>query len=779
MATMLCAFLVAVAVVAASANTVTLKKAQWMDVSDTPQQRAAKLLQSMTIDEKLVMLHGSGGKYTGNVPANTRLNIPSLNLNDGPQGFRAPDASTTCWPSALTVSAAWDPKVSNAWGAAMGAEFWAKGANVQLGPGMNVARVPRNGRNFEYVSGEDPYLGVGLAPAVVTGIQSQHVIANCKHWIQNNQETNRGSASMNVGERPEFEIYYPPWKAASDAGLGSIMCSYNKINHTYSCENNNTLNTNLKERIGFDGWVMSDWGATHSTSINQGLDQEMPSDGWMGSKLKAAVQAGTVSIKTIENSVMRMLVPMFQMGLFDVPNNGTHDANVTSDAHNKLARELSAAGTVLVQNKDGVLPLKNVTKVALIGKAAAQPTVHGGGSGSVVPPYVISPLQGFKSHLGFAPPQPPKPVPYHCDPSKFEHGFDYFQPGNTGAAAKDVDDCCSQCGQRVGCNSFTFKDGTCWYKPNNSGRRPDSAATSGSCRTPQPPPPPPPPGGECTSDGKHCVILSDSDDATKGAAAATGADVAVVFVGTSSSEGSDRKTLALDPSQDALVEAVAKANKNTIVVVVTPGAVLMPWKDQVSAIAVVFMPGQEYGNAIADIAFGTVNPSGRLPITMPNKDNEQQMTQEQYPGLDNAENATYTERLLIGYRWYTQHKVTPAFPFGHGLSYTTFSYSNLQVSGHTVSFSVQNTGSVAGSEVTQLYIKYPDSAGEPPLQLRGFQRVQLGPKQTQTVSFTLKPEPDLSIWDINTHNWATVKGEFGIFVGGSSASLPLVGKLVN
>eukprot|EP00759_Apiculatamorpha_spiralis_P017422 PhF_6_TR2342/c0_g1_i1/m.4190/K05349/bglX; beta-glucosidase len=269
-----------------------------------PEQRAKDMLARMTLEEKVTMLHGPNQiwpvecttsplcNYTGNVAPNARLGIPAIKMNDGPQGFRDSTfpGTTTAWPSGLSIAASWDVDLMFQWGSAMGKEFYLKGANVQLGPGVCLARVPQNGRNFEYLSGEDPFLGYTLVKPVIHGIQSQGVIANAKHYVLNNEETNRGSISEVADERTRFEMYYQPFIGAVEANVGSFMCSYNKINSVWSCENNGTLMTDLKERIGFKGFVMSDWGATHSTSIEQGLDMEMPGAGFMGQSLLTAVQ---------------------------------------------------------------------------------------------------------------------------------------------------------------------------------------------------------------------------------------------------------------------------------------------------------------------------------------------------------------------------------------------------------------------------------------------------------------------------------------------------------
>lgn len=655
----------------------------WMRVSDDPATRAHKLLAQMNITEKINMLYGVGGEYVGTIQGNKRLGIPAILMNDGPQGFRAPEryaGTTTAWPCALGVASTWDEQLAYAWGSAMGQEFADKGANVQLGPGLNVARVPLNGRNFEYVSGEDPILGAHIVGPVIKGIQSKGVIANAKHYVNNNQETNRGFVSENVDERTQWEIYFPPFKAAVDAGVLSVMCSYNKINEVWACENHESLTVNLKTRMGFKGWVMSDWGGTHSTELaaTAGLDQQMPDGSYFNEPLLKAVQSGSIAESVIDDKVLRILTSMFAAGLFDRPASGSLSANVTSQAHNTLARNLAASSAILLRNT-GALPLASTPlRIAVIGDQAVKPDIHGTGSGAVDAPYVVTPLAGITRRA---------------------------------------------------------KGSTVKYYTSN-----DPSAVSG----------------------------------------ATAADVAIIVTGTVSGEGRDRDSLALPAVDDELIAKIGAVQRNTVAVVLCPGAVLMPWANASSAIVALFMPGQEAGNAIADVLFGDVNPSGRLPLTMPNKENEIGFTQEQYPGVPKIRpaDATYSEKLLIGYRWYDAHNVMPNFPFGHGLSYTTFAYSGLTVTpaaaplAATATFTLRNTGARAGCDVPQLYISYPVASGEPVRQMRDFSKVCLAAGTSTTVSLSVDTV-GVSIWDVNAHDWVAQHGSFLVYVGASSRDLRL------
>ncbi len=582
------------------------------------------------------------------------------------------------------------------WGVGMGTEFYNKGANVQLGPGMCLARVPRNGRNFEYLAGEDPILGYSLVQPVIRGIQDQKVIATAKHWVLNNQETNRNNVSANADERTMFEMYFPAFAGAIEAGAGAFMCSYNRINGVWSCENPTTLGF-LKNNLDFPGFVMSDWGGTHSTSIMSGLDVEMPAAAFFNEKaIKVGLADGNITLPAVDNSVFRILRSMFAVGVMDEPMSAWNwtklAANVTSDAHVALARNLSALSTVLLKNDKNVLPLQRKQTIAVLGLAGEGAVVHGGGSGSVVPSYVVSPLEGITQAMS----------------------------------------------------------------------------------------------------GQGSLVFNDGVDIAAAAQLAAKSEVAVVFAGTLSSEGSDRTSLSLDDgcdlglqtqcvgnnhNQNALIDAVATANPNTVVVLSVPGAILMPWSPKVASVLTNFMPGQEAGHAIADVLFGDVNPSARLPLTFPNIENETEFSQEQWPGLPDSTKplyAVYSEDLLVGYRYYDFHNLTfsSGFPFGHGLSYTTFNYSGLsmelQGSNVTLTFRVANTGKVPGAEVAQVYLSFPFSAGEPPLQLKAFQKTAvLLPDQTTTITLTLGAKA-FSVWSADAHAYEVVHGAFRVVVGASS-----------
>lgn len=501
---------------------------------------------------------GVKGHYTGNIPGVERLGIPSLHMQDGPQGFRAMEQSggggtSTAWPSAMTVAASWDEELVNRWAVAMAEEWTQKGANMALAPGMNIAREATAGRTFEYLSGEDPVLGSKMVKNVVKGFQDNGIIANAKHFVNNEIETHRMLVSAEVNERVRFELYYPPFQAAAEAGVYSIMCSYNKINDVYACENEETLG-HLRDKLGFKGWVVSDWTATKSTSksLKAGMDVEMPYGIFYSEhQLNKALESGDINENEISTSVERVLTSMYAVGMFDKPATGNYSANVTSDAHNSLAREIAAKSTVLLKNENSILPLTVSTLGDCVAVFGDEETIAGGGSGTVTPPYMITPTTGIANAL---------------------------QGSNVN------------------------------------------------------------------------VIYSNGKDQDEVKSLATKCSTAVVVVSTNSCEGRDRENLSLDGDYDALVTTVAALNPRTIVNVRAPGAVLMPWSTAVPAIVVSWLPGQEAGNALADILFGKVNPSARLLVTMPNIENEVGFRSYQFPGLGFPPKAYYSEELLVGYR---------------------------------------------------------------------------------------------------------------------------------
>jgi beta-glucosidase len=664
-----------------------LQAQSWTNTTLSASQRASFMVNAMTFSEMSVMVAGAGGSYVGNIPNNTQLNIPALHLQDGPAGIGDGVNNVTAFPAPITIAASWDVALSRQYGSTMGSEARGKGVNVLLAPMMNTARAYQAGRNFEG-NGEDPQLSGAMAAAEIQGIQSQGVIATAKHFVCNDQETERMLISSDVDERTRQEIYYPPFRASVRAGVGAVMASYNRVNSRYACESE-ALNATLKKLWGFSGFVMSDWGAGFSTvaGVNNGLDMDMYSGGFASSSLTSAIQSGNVPASEVNEMVQRTLTSMFQFGLFDNPGTGNLNSNVTGTAHAQFACNAAAQGTVLLQNAGGLLPLNAslIHSIAVIGSVASvSPISTGAGSAGVNLPYNITPLAGITSRAG----------------------------------------------------------------------------------------------------GGITVSYSQGDGASISAAAqlASTADVAIVCVGQQTSEGSDRSSLSLPNGQDALISAIAAANPHTIVIIYSSSATLMPWASQVAGILYAWYPGQENGNALAQVLFGDVNPSGKLPITIPAVANQVSAnTTAQFPGL--LGHVVYSEGLQMGYRWYDANDVTPLFPFGFGLSYTTFGYSNLTLSAVSpsgqvqVGFDLTNTGTRAGAEVAELYLGFPTAANEPPKLLKGFQKIILSPGQSQHVTFSLDWE-DLANWDATARGWIVTPGTFQVMVGASSRDVRLTGSFV-
>src|SRR3954452_19234956 len=690
----------------------------WMNRSLSPDERAQRLVAAMNVDQKIQMLYQAQPVWAhygaaGYIPGQPDLCIPDLVLNDAGQGVGDHEVNTVAFPAPKAQASSWDPALMRRFGQALGWGALHKGINVQLAPGIEIDRIPVNGRNFEYLS-EDPYFAGQGAAALVGGIQDEHVVATVKHYIANSQENNRMTDSSDVDDRTLHEIYAAPYETAvRDGHAGSVMCSYNRINGAYACENANTLNRILKGQFGFDGWVMSDWGGTHSTipAALNGLDQEMGlSPGqYFNQPLKDAVTSGKVPLSRLDDMVLRIARTMFRVGLFDHPaaaEPAAYSADVRRPEDVALARTLSEDGTILLKNDGPILPLTTQgQRIAVIGPGAgpqgAAQLYNGGGSAHIPEagdkPDVVSPLQGITQRA---------------------------------QAQQDV------------------------------------------------------------------VSYADGSSQADAVAAASAADIAVVFVGDQDSEGNDRPTMSLasgncslagcTPStvdQDALISAVAGANPNTIVVLDTGGPVTMPWLKQVKGLFEAWFPGQEDGNAIAALLFGDVNPSARLTETFPasEKDLPTAGSKDQYPGVNDADgvpHSKYTEGLLVGYRWYDAKNITPLFPFGYGLSYTTFDERAMKIAASrdataaTVSFDVVNTGARPGAEGPQLYITDPSASDEPPKQLKGFTKLTLDPGETRRVSLPLDFR-SFAHYDTTVGDWRVTPGCYDVLVVRSSRDVPL------
>jgi len=645
--------------------------------------RARAVVSQMTLREKISQMHGETGEgHFRQVVAVPRLGIPALNITNGPAGvgpgWAVKQPRATALPSPVSLAATWDRDLAYAYGHLAGEEARFLGSNLLEAPDINIVRVPQSGRAFE-TYGEDPYLTSRLSVAAIKGIQDAGVLANVKHYAANNQETDRGSIDEIIDERALREIYQPAFEASvREAHVASVMCAYPKVNGAFACENEFLLRKILKGDWRFDGFVMSDFGAVHSTlpSISAGLDLELPNDKYFGEPLLQAAEQGKVNITAIDDALIRRFSKMMEIGLWD-KRGVLRDIPVLRNG--AMARTVAEQSVVLLKNTDHSLPLDadKIKSVALIGPYAMRAMTGGGGSSKVIPFYAINPVDGIAAHL--------------------------------------------------------------------------------RSQTP--------------------LTLVDGADIHAAVAAAKSSDIAIVMVGDDEGEDHDHD-IVLPNEQDSLIAAVAAVNPRTIVVLKTGSAVLMPWLNNVSAVLEAWYPGEEDGNAVANILFGEVNPSGHLPVSFPRSvEDTLARFPRQFPG--DHRSVIYSEGLFVGYRWFQQNQTRPLFPFGYGLSYTSFSFSDLTVQqgpGHsaTVTCTVKNVGDREGAVVAQLYVGFPkiEEGDEPPLQLKGFTKADLKAGESKTLSWQI-PERSFSYWSARRHGWQMASGSYEIRVGASSEDLPL------
>jgi len=653
--------------------------------------RARQIVSKMTLNEKIEELHGiRTPTHRRYVPPLPRLHIPALLVTNGPAGAGpgdpTPQEPATALPAPISLAATWDPSLARLYGVIAGKESRDLANGLLEGPDVNIARVPQNGRTFE-AFGEDPYLTSRMGVEEINGIQSQHVIADVKHYDANNQEADRHKVDEIVGQRALHEIYLPAFDAAvHQAHVASVMCAYPKVNGTYNCQDDLLMNQIVKKDWGFQGFITSDFGATHSTipSALAGMDLEMPTGKYWGTPLEEAVKSGKVPMSVIDDMLVRRFRTMMELDVFYHPP--THKP-IPAKKDGAIARRIAEEGMVLLKNEGNLLPLDaaRLRSIAVIGPYAAKAMTGGGGSSHVIPLYTVDPVKGIQERAG----------------------------------------------------------------------------------------------------SKVKVTFADGSDVAQAAALAKSADVAIVMVGDNEREGRDHP-ITLEGNQDALVEAVAAANPHTVVVLKSGSVELMPWVDKVPALLEAWYPGEEDGNAVAAVLFGEVDPSGKLPLTFPRRLADlPASTPEQYPGVDGA--VHYSEGVFVGYRHYDEKDIKPLFPFGYGLSYTTFAYKNLKVtpasvSGNgtgpvTVDLDVTDTGSRSGAEVAELYLGFPSTAAvpEPPEQLKGFERVQLKPGQTGHIHLAIDQHL-LSYWNTKEHGWAVMPGTYKVMVGASSRDIRLDGK---
>ncbi|MED0932015.1 glycoside hydrolase family 3 C-terminal domain-containing protein [Bacillus mobilis] len=656
-----------------------------------------KIISQMTLEEKASLCSGLDFWNTKGIE---RLGIPSIMVTDGPHGLRKQaegadhlgiynSIPSTCFPSAVGLASTWNKELINQVGVALGEECQAENVGVLLGPGANIKRSPLCGRNFEYFS-EDPYLSSQMAANHVKGVQSQGIGTSLKHFAANNQEHRRMSVDAIVDERTLREIYLASFEdVIKEAQPWTVMSAYNKINGEYASENPYLLNDILKDEWGFEGFVVSDWGAVNErvASLANGLELEMPSSFGIGEKkIIDAVNGGELTIEKLDQSVERLLNIIFK-----AVDNQLENAVYSKEAHHQLAREVASESMVMLQNEDSILPLKKEGTVAVIGEFAKQPRYQGGGSSHINPTKLESILEeiemvsGEKTNILFA------------------QGYDL--------ATDDVDENMINEAKKV----------------------------------------------------------------------AESADTVVLFVGLPDryeSEGFDRKHLQMPKNHVQLIEAIAEVQNNIVIVLSNGAPIEMPWIGKVKGILEGYLGGQALGGAIADILFGDANPSGKLAETFPKmlSDNPSYLN---FPG--EGDKVEYKEGVFVGYRYYDKKKIEPLFPFGFGLSYTNFEYSNISIGKKeikdtdtvSVRVNVKNTGSIAGKEIVQLYIKDVESSMiRPEKELKGFEKVELQPGEEKRVSFTLNKR-SFAYYNVEWKDWHVETGEFEILVGKSSKEIVL------
>jgi beta-glucosidase len=790
-------------------------------------EKAEALIARMTLEEKISLLAGADDWHTVPIP---RLGIPSIKVTDGPIGARGSQSpfgpTSACFPCGTALAATWNPDLVKRVGQALAEETRAKGAHILLAPTVNIHRSPLAGRNFECYS-EDPYLTARMAVAYINGLQSGGIGACIKHFVCNDSEFERTSMSSEVGERALREIYLRPFQIAiREAKPWAVMSSYNRINGVYACENNVTLLDILKDEWGFDGIVMSDWWGTYGPDVPLGgLDLEMPGPArWMGESALEAARSGVLCADRLDDKVRRMLRTIERVGAFEHPDLQP-EQGIDRPEHRQLARQSATEAIVLLKNSDAILPLdlEAVRSIAVIGASARYAVIRGGGSVRVDPHYLVSPLDAIQERGGdkirYA-----EGCAVHKRPPTLKEQLssgvtmDIF--ANRGLAGEPVFtetlDALELVWNKdrmpgIEIDNFSARLNGTFTVPEN-GTYELGMASAGTSRlaidgvvvidiqegTPQ--------GRvrsgtlaiELASDQPHtlgieyvaepgsrwqhlhvgCMPQIPADSVERAAVLAAQSDVAIIFAGLTEeweSEGFDRPDMALPGRQAELIERVAAANPKTIVVLNAGSPVDMPWLGQVSGLLQAWYLGQETGNAIADVLFGEVNPSGKLPTTFPKRlqDNPAYIN---YPGENGK--VLYGEGLFVGYRYYDKKEVEPLFPFGYGLSYTTFEYADLRLverGDGTVeaSFQVENTGAWAGQEIAQVYVRDIESRlVRPDKELKAFAKVSLAPGESKQVTLDLDRDA-LSYYDPAGDGWVAEPGTFEVLVGSSSRDIRL------
>jgi beta-glucosidase len=795
--------------------------------------RVDSLLKKLTLDEKIDLIGGVDDFY---IRANEKIGLPRLKMADGPVGVRNYGPSTVF--GGIGLAATWDPELAARVGATIGQDARARGVHFMLGPGVNIYRAPMNGRNFEYF-GEDPFLAARIAVAYITGMQSQGVSATIKHFMGNNSEFDRHNTDSIIDERTMREIYLPTFEAAvKEAKVGAIMDSYNLTNGLHMTQNG-YLNTDVaKKEWGFAGIMMSDWVATYDgvAAANGGLDLEMPSGKFMNrTTLLPAVKAGTVSEATIDDKVRRILRTAIQFGWLG------HDQtdlsiSLLNIAGNQVALEAARSGMVLLKNDGNLLPLEkgSIKSIAVIGPDAYPAQPGGGGSAEAKPFTPVSYLEGIEDYLGNSAKVYYSPgIPTLDEMSKQTEFTTQATGGQKGLKTELFNN-----PDLSGTPAIVRYDKYVHYEPARGG---DGAYNNVSIRwsgffTPSVPGPylafvqgPGENGGYrlyidkklvldnwkqwyafvgevpiSLTSGSHEVELDYyansgwgkttanlgivrpetlvSAEAKSLAARADAVIVALGFDTASEGESGDR-TFRLPPGQDELINQIAAVNKKAIVVMTSGGGVDMSaWIDNVPALLQAWYPGQEGGAAVAQLLFGEFNPSGRLPISVERRW-EDNATHDSYYPKEGSKKVEYNEGVFVGYRHFDKSTIKPLFPFGYGLSYTSFAYKNLTISPPssdqqvTVAFDVTNTGTRAGADVAQVYVGDRHAPVPRPVkELKGFKRVSLSPGETKSVTVKLDRRA-FSYYDVKNHTWAVAPGDFDLFIARSAADIELTGKV--
>ena len=795
--------------------------------------RIDELLKQMTLEEKISMLAGADLWHSVAVE---RLGIPQFKVTDGPNGTRGAwgtmASHSVATPIGIALGATWNPELVEKVGNVLADELEAKGAHILLAPTVNIHRTPIAGRNFECYS-EDPFLSGMIASAYIKGIQDKGRGACIKHFVANDQEYERKSMNSEVDERTLREIYLEPFRIAiRNSDPWAVMSAYNRVNGTYACENDHTLKDILKGEWGYKGIVMSDWFGTYDVNVPAGgLDIEMPGPArWMAEDVvRQALDNGTLTEDDLSDKVRRLLTVIEKAGLFEKPEL-QKERGENKPQHRRIIRESAREAIVLLKNTKGLLPFKKVKSIAVIGPYANTPQILGGGSSSVTPHYVVTPFEGIRNragkkikvdylpgcHIFKAMPAPALDTLTTPDGRRglrvnLFAGTEFSgEPVYSEITTRAHHDWWGNSVPNAPQDEFSARfEG--FFTPKESGTHTFALTSVGWCKLYL--------NGKLVVDhwkdtdmGKQKSATIDliggkpyelkveyywkgddrsrsikighlppqpRDTIAEAVKLAKKSDVVVVIAGLNhewEAEGFDRVDMKLPGEQDRLIKKIAKANKNTIVVLNVGSPVEMPWIDKVPAVVQLWYNSQEQGNALADVLFGDVNPSGKLPTTFPVR-LEDNPAYTNYPGENGK--VRYGEGIFVGYRYYDKKDVVPLFPFGHGLSYTKFKYSNLKLSAKsitpndtlTVKVDVTNTGKVTGKEILQLYVRDVKSTfARPEKELKAFAKVEVKPGKKKTVKFTLDRE---AFWyfDVVKNKWDVEVGEFEILVGASSRDI--------